>query len=188
MLVCVELRAVFTLTELALALRSLTPFRLVIDSELGRTVELAEPAEITLVPGKGLQVRTSGAVQWSLAGVPIRGVVQAVDVLLEPSVETTDRGVALRFRLTLSNLDLKHTPGLVDDTILAQVNAGLEADSNALRFYVGQTLAGAVAIPHVLPKTKLKSRAKAGQIDISGTEVTIKISIGLEVQKHHEQE
>jgi hypothetical protein len=188
MLFYVELRAVFTLTDLALTLRSLTPFQIVIDSELSRSVELADPSEITLVPGKGLLVRTSGAVQWSLAGVPIRGVVQAVDVLMEPSVETTDRGVALRFRLTLSNLDLKHTPGLVDDTILAQVNAGLEADANALRFYVGQTLAGAVLIPHVLPKTELKSSAKAGQIDISSTEVAIAIFMTLEVQKHNEQE
>lgn len=179
----VELRALLTLKDLASALRALTPLRILIDSAGERYVELAPPSEVTLVEGAGLHVRTSGAVQWSVAGVGIRAKVLAVDVMLRPSVESTPRGAALRFALELSNLDVQHSPGLVDSTILGQVNSALEDEDNALRWYFAETLQVGTDLPRVLPPTHLDFQASGARVDVSATELTLSMPVRFDVAR-----
>jgi len=179
----VELRALLTLQDLATALRALTPLRILIDKEGERYVELAPPSEVTLVEGAGLHVRTSGAVQWSVAGVGIRANVLAVDVLLRPSVESSPRGPALRFALELSNLDLQHSPGLVDSTILGQVNAALVDEENALRWYFAETLQVGTDLPRVLPKTHLEFQASGAQVSVTAAELILSMPVRFDVAR-----
>jgi hypothetical protein len=179
----VELRAILTLSDLEAALRLLTPLRILVDPELNRYVELAEPTEVSLVAGEGMKLRTSGVVQWSLAGVPVRAVVLGVDALLMPSVEATDSGAALRFGLRLSKLDVQYTPGLVEETILTQVNATLAEDRHALCWNFSQTLAASFALPRVLPSTTLWFATSAATVEIDATAVAITIPLQLKVSR-----
>lgn len=178
-----ELRALLTLEDLATALRALTPLRILIDKEGERYVELGPPSEVTLVADAGLQVRTSGAVQWSVAGVGIRANVLSVEVLLRPSVESTPRGPALRFALSLSKLDLQHSPGLVDSTILGQVNAALEDEDNALLWYFGETLQVGTDLPRVWPPTHLDFQASGARVAVTAAELTLSMPVRFDVAR-----
>ncbi len=181
-----ELRALLTLQDLSTALQALTPLRILIDKEGERYVELAPPTEVTLVPGAGLHVRTSGAVQWSVAGVGIRATVLAVDVLLRPSVEDAATGPALRFALELSNLDLQHSPGLIDSTILGQVNAALEDEDNALRWNFAETLQVGTDLPRVLPKTRLEFQASGARVEVTAEHLILSMPVRFDVARDTE--
>jgi hypothetical protein len=124
------LRATLTLAELRSLLDQLVPLRIHLElsekreTQPQRWIELRDPTDVSLVPGRGLRVVCSGAVRYDVGPLHSRVRIREVALLLVPSVRTTtgDDANALSLRLEIERADIAMVPDGIDALIIAGVN------------------------------------------------------------------
>lgn len=122
----------------------------------GHHLSLSEPAEVSLIDGRGLRITCNAEVHWPILGVGVPVHVAGLTVMLEPSVASSsssaapDDDGALLLGVQIEHADVAWVPALLDEKIVEAINAALMKKSGDLSWHFARTLSHLFELPSVL--------------------------------------
>ena len=125
----------------------------------GHYLSLSAPAEVSLVPDRGLRITCDAEVHWPVLGLGVPVHVQGLTVMLEPSVAESpslpgldheDHDDALVLDLQLERADVAWVPAVLDEKIVEAINSALRKKSGELSWHFARTLSHLFELPSVL--------------------------------------
>lgn len=179
-----QLDLVLTVEKVRELLRQFTPIRIHLTptDEDRRWVELEQPSEVTLVPGRGVRAVCSGRLRYELGGMGVPLSIRRVQVLLEPVV-TADQE-QLEFHLSIEDADLQNVPDVIDRALVGKINESLTPQALHLAWGYRKSLTRAVRLPERLePLHELLVSAQRLQVTISDSEVRLMLDLGLALSR-----
>jgi hypothetical protein len=174
------LTALVTKAELTALLGALTPMRITIDEERGRTVTLGRP-ELTLIPGKGLRLRGDARIAWDVAGIAVPVTLQGWQVLLVPRIHVRDKTRLLAFEPVIEELDLKLVPAFLDDKIADAISEAIAKNRSRLAWNFARSLSKRLPLPaRIAPAEMFEIAAVDGEVQV--TEAELRFSVRFEAR------
>lgn len=137
-----NVRAVLTKADLVRFIDEMTPFDVEISRRPRRLISLGKPTEVELVAKAGLRVQGDARIVWEMASLPVSLTVRRWRLLLRPVfVPREGQSLpALALDPVMEELDLKRTPGFLDDRVSEAVNEMLLAQRGKLVWDFGRSL------------------------------------------------
>jgi hypothetical protein len=175
-----ELQLTLGLEELQAILTDAAPLRIDVtrDPKEPRVIDIASPELISLVPGKGLLVRTSARIAWPLLGLSVPLKVTTGSLLLYPKIVRRGDTIGVQFDIKLDGVELKSVPQFMGSGIVDRVNASLEKGNEARVWNVSKTLTRIIPLPKFLvPETKLHLEVMAGRLEIRGDRLVLSVDV-----------
>jgi hypothetical protein len=176
--VSVQIAAILDEPTVAGLLRDLTPLTIGLGDEEqpNRWIEIQRPDRVAFVPGVGLRIDTTAKLNWTVAGVGIPFTIQALTVLLRPSI---DLGIQrLNLLATIEQADLKNVPDVIDQSIVSHVNERLDARPDALGWTFGRTLANHLALPaSMAPLEAFEMKAEHAALEIGSDHLRFSLAL-----------
>lgn len=173
------LQATLGLDDLTDGMERFTPLEMRLgdlDSK-DRTLFVARPSRVTLVPDRGLRIETTAHLTWTIAGVVVPVAIQAAQIILIPEIVPKDGRDVLRFQLVLESADLKHVPAFLEAKVVDQVNDALKADDARPTWRFLDTLSFIVGLPKRLQSARaFELDAKWGAMNITDSAVVFTVS------------
>jgi hypothetical protein len=181
-----DIDVVLTIESVKRLLREFTPVRIHLTEkdEDSRWVELDTPSDISLVPGRGIRIVTSGRVRYALAGLSVPASIRQLAVVLEPRVVTAGAQRRLDFRLQIDDADLELVPGVIDRAIVHKLNDALTPQATHMSWNFGRDLAKAVHLPERLePLDQLLIQAEGGEVMVTSSELRIRLHLAVALSR-----
>lgn len=122
----------------------------------GHYLSLSAPAEVSLIPDRGLRITCDAEVHWPVLGLGVPLHVQGLTVVLEPSVAEfpsstgLDHDDTLVLDLQIEHADVAWVPAVLDEKIVEAINSALRKKSGELSWYFARTLSHLFELPAVL--------------------------------------
>jgi hypothetical protein len=120
------------------------------DSESDNSLSLSDLADVRLVPDLGLRVECKARVRWPVLGIELPLALNALTLLLVPSIGQGPHGDTLVFRISVEHADFTAVPDMIDQRITAAINAKLEAKGAELCWDLSKSLALSTVLPALL--------------------------------------
>jgi hypothetical protein len=170
-----QLRAILSKEDLVGLIDGLTPLDVEISRRPRRSISLAKPSRIELVPGAGLRVQGDARISWEVAALPVAVTVRSWRVLLEPSIVVRDDGAQiLLLDPVLEELDFKRVPGFLDERIIEALNEALAMQRSKLAWNFTKTLSIHKPLsPRLVPPRSVDLVPTRGEVEVSSTEVSL---------------
>jgi len=136
---------------------------------------LSAAREVSLVEGKGLRVTCNAQIRWPVLGIDIPINIDALTVLLEPSI--AQEGEALELGLRIEHADVAWVPAILDEKIVDTVNQALTKKSAELSWNFSKALSQDFVLPAMLqPLLALGLKAGWGKIRTTHEAMVLVIS------------
>lgn len=179
------IKVVLSFEELVELVHQLAPIRIHIgpDDDVTRCVELEEPHNIYLVPGKGLHLEASGQVRYDVFGITFAAKISNVRLLIEPRIEvrpatSEEPSPVLLFSLHIEDGSLRLVPSLIDQRIIGRVNEVLTPDATKMLWEFPDTLTQSFSLPERLqPLDAFLVESGAGEVDVTDDEVGFAVKL-----------
>ncbi|HEY6559131.1 MAG TPA: hypothetical protein VI072_17730 [Polyangiaceae bacterium] len=175
--------AVLRASEIATLLDQFAPIRIhLTPTDADRSwVELEQPREVELVPGRGIRVVCTGRLRYALGGIKLPLSIRRIQVLLEPKIVELGPGEQrLDFALQIEDADLENVPGLVDRAIVGKVNDSLTPETTNMLWEFSRTFRLDVNMPARLePLHQLLLRAPIGAVAVTTEGVALRLHLDL---------
>jgi hypothetical protein len=120
------------------------------DAESDNSLALSDLRDVRLVPDVGLRIECRARVSWPVLGIQLPVVLNALTLLLVPSIGKGPEGDTLVFRINLEHADFTAVPDLIDQRIRAAINAKLEAKDAELAWDLSKSLTLSAPLPTLL--------------------------------------
>jgi hypothetical protein len=175
--------AVLKASEIATLLGQFAPIRIHLTptDEDRSWVELEQPREVEMVPGRGIRVVCSGRLRYALGGIKLPLSIRRIQILLEPKIVDLGPGEQrLDFALQIEDADLENVPGLVDRAIVGKVNDSLTPETTSMLWEFSRTFHIDVNLPERLePLHQLLLRAPIGAVTVTTDGVALRLHLDL---------
>lgn len=150
-----------------------------------RWVEIERPTEVSLVPGVGVRIVSSGRIRYEVAGISVPLAMRRLQLLFTPEVATREQAKGrLDFRFRVEEADLELVPGLVEGAIVAKVNDSLEPSRLGTSWDFMRSLSMAVALPERFePLNSFLLQAQKAQVAVSEDALEVRLELGLGVSR-----
>lgn len=137
-------------------------------------VLLSAATGVSLVEGRGLRITCNAQIRWPVLGMDIPINVEALTVLVEPSVP--EGGEALLLGVKLEHADVAWVPALVDAKILDAINDALKK-SGDLSWNFTKTLSHEFSLPAMLqPLHALDLNVGWGKVRVTNEAMVLVVS------------
>jgi hypothetical protein len=144
-----------------------------VDSE--HYVLLSAATGVSLVEGRGLRITCNAQIRWPVLGMDIPINVDALTVLVEPSVP--EGGEALFLGVKLEHADVAWVPALVDAKILDAINDALKRKRGDLSWNFTKTLSHEFSLPEMLqPLHALDLNVGWGKVRVTNEAMVLVVS------------
>jgi hypothetical protein len=177
----VQIQAVLDRATLAQLLAQLTPLIIDLDGDENhnrRWLEIGAPERLELVAGQGIRLRIAARLQWTVLGVPVPVTILSATMRLDPVIADSPSGGRLNLLATLEDADLKHVPELIEEPIVAHINARLAAKQDAFGWDFGQTLTHSIALPAALaPVRSFELGVRHGSVAVDAEALRLSVEL-----------
>lgn len=119
--------AIFSREDLQQLLTELLPTRVAFGENEDGWLELYDLGDVALVPNAGLRIACKAKLRWQIAGITLPISLQALTVLLRPTIAKQAAGDALALGVEIEHADLVNVPEFIDQKITDRVNRELAA-------------------------------------------------------------
>jgi hypothetical protein len=181
-----KLEAVLSLGTLATLVRQLTPLKILLGEEGGaeRYLLLTDPDRITLVRDAGLRVTCKARLCWPVLGLTLPVSLNALSILLRPTIARRDNGEALVFQVEIQQIDLAGFPALVDAHVTDKVNKALSDRRVELVWDFTGTLSHSFPLPPMLDLVStFDLKVVDGKVEIGEQTLRLVIAFGASVTR-----
>jgi hypothetical protein len=120
------------------------------DADSDNSLALSDLKDVRLVPDRGLRVECKARVRWPVLGIEIPVALNALTLLLVPSIGRGPDGDTLVFRIVLEHADFAAVPELLDKRITSTINSKLAAKDAELSWDLSRTLTLSTPLPELL--------------------------------------
>jgi hypothetical protein len=120
------------------------------DSESDNLLALDQLGEVRLVPDLGLRVECKARVRWPVLGIQLPVALNALTLLLIPTIGQGPHGTTLVFRISVEHADFTAVPDVIDQRITAAINARLEGKDAELSWDLARALTLSAPLPPLL--------------------------------------
>ncbi len=178
----VQIKASLDRTTVAQLLAELTPLTIDLDEDdsQGRWIQIGVPDGLEFIAGRGIRIHTTARLQWTVAGLNVPVTISSLSMLLAPVIAPSPSGGRLNLEATLEEADLKHVPELIEEGIVARVNARLAARPDAFGWDFGKTLALHKALPaSMAPVHGFEMNAHDGALEIDSQAVWLSVELSM---------
>ena len=136
---------------------------------------LSAATTVTLVEGRGLRFTCNAQIRWPVLGMDLPINVEAVTVLIEPSVP--DGSQSLLLGVQLEHANVSWLPALLDAKIVHAVNDALREKRDALSWNFAQALSHEFPLPELLqPLRALDLSAGWGKVRVTAEAMVLVVS------------
>lgn len=136
---------------------------------------LSAATAVSLVEGRGLRFTCNAQIHWPVLGIDVPINVEALTVLVEPSVPEGSELLVLGVELEYANVSW--LPALVDAKIVEAVNEALKAKSRELSWNFTKTLSHEFPLPELLqPIRALDLKVAWGKVRVTTEALVLVIS------------
>jgi hypothetical protein len=118
--------------------------------EDGARLTLHEPAEITLVPERGVRLGCQAKVHWPVMGLQVPLDVHSLVALLRISIGRGEDGATLDLALRIEKVDFAILPAMIDERIRTRINEALVERHVAFSWNFQDTLSRVLALPPMI--------------------------------------
>jgi hypothetical protein len=183
-----DIDLVLSAEQIVALLSEATPVRIHLTErdEDTRWVELERPTEVTLVPGVGVRIVSSGRIRYELAGIQLPFSIRRVQLLFAPKVvSVAGEPERLHFELSLEAADLENIPGVAERMLMTAVNELLAPERLGTVWNFGRMLDKSLVMPERYePLNQFWLRSPAGRVTITATELRLHLKIGVGFSRH----
>lgn len=172
-----KLTVTLTSDEVTSIVKDFLPARIGLagDPADARWIEIDDPEDVSLIPGRGVRVVCSARV---------RGVAPSGDVTLPhlylmfvPQSVATPAGRAIHLKVRLE--DVEGAEGL-DRALVARLEDDLQEHGADLAWEFTRTLRGSFALPERLQRVRaVRLRASRGEVEVTETAITLTVWMGV---------
>jgi hypothetical protein len=163
-----RIEVTFSSDDLLRALAQAFPLTIRFGEAKQHSLTLSDLGEAKLVAGVGLRVACKARVRWPLLGIDVPMAVSSLAFLLLPSIGESEGGATLAFRASVEHADFANLPALMDDRIVATVNAKLAARQSELSWKFMKALTHVAPLPATLePLESLAIRPAWGKVQVT---------------------
>jgi len=163
-----QIELIFSRDDLLRVLEQAFPLTIRFGEAKEHSLTLTDLGEAKLVPGVGLRIACKGRVRWPLLGIDVPMVVSSLAFLLLPSIGESEKGATLAFRASVERADFANLPALVDDRIVATINAKLAAKESELSWKFMKALTHVAPLPATLePLESFAIRPAWGKVRVT---------------------
>jgi hypothetical protein len=120
------------------------------DAESDNSLELSDLGEVRLVPDEGLRVQCKARVRWPVLGIELPVALNALTLMLVPSIGKGPHGDTLVFRISIEHADFTAVPEMIDKRITATINSKLAANDAELSWDLSRALTLSARLPALL--------------------------------------
>lgn len=120
------------------------------DTESDNSLALTDLGEVRLVPDVGLRIECRARVRWPVLGIELPVALNALTLMLVPSVGQGPHGDTLVFRITIEHADFTAVPDIIDQRITKAINAKLESKDVELCWDLSKALTLSAQLPELL--------------------------------------
>jgi len=120
------------------------------DAESDNSLALSELGDVRLVPDLGLRIECKARVRWPVLGIELPVALNALTLMLVPSVGKGAHGDTLVFRIAIEHADFTAIPDIIDQRITKAINAKLESKDAELCWDLSKTLTLSAQLPELL--------------------------------------
>jgi hypothetical protein len=136
---------------------------------------LSAATAVSLVEGRGLRLTCNAQIRWPMLGIDVPINVEALTVLVEPSVPEGSESLVLGVQLEHANVSW--LPALVDAKIVEAVNDSLKTKSRELSWNFTKTLSHEFPLPELLqPIRALDLNVAWGKVRVTAEALVLVIS------------
>ena len=97
------------------------------DAESDNSLALSELGDVRLVPERGLRIECKARVRWPVLGIELPVALNALTLMLIPSIGQGPHGDTLVFRIAIEHADFTAVPDIIDQRITQAINTKLES-------------------------------------------------------------
>ena len=173
--------------ELVQLLRALAPLRIHMtpSDEDRRWVQLEAPTSVRIEPDVGVHFDTHGRLRYRVSGYNVEATIHKVSVCLVPQVVQNDGSQPrLAFKVNLTDGDLEHVPGLVDDFLVSVVNRALTPQDTGMVWDFGKALSKSFSLPDRLePLRSIDLSATQGELVVASDCLRLRVGIDVAVKR-----
>lgn len=120
------------------------------DAESDNSLALSDLGDVRLVPDLGLRVECKARVRWPVLGIELPVALNALTLMLVPSVGRGPHGDTLVFRIAIEHADFTAVPDIIDQRITKAINAKLESKDAELCWDLSRSLTLSAQLPELL--------------------------------------
>ena len=113
-----------------------------------------------LVPDLGLRIECKARVRWPVLGIELPVALNALTLMLVPSVGQGPHGDTLVFRIAIEHADFTAVPDIIDQRITKAINAKLESKDAELCWDLSKTLTLSARLPELSKRRCFARRTK----------------------------
>jgi hypothetical protein len=125
-----------------------------------------------------------GHVQYEYAGINLPIHVRSIQLLMKPSIDTTNGTHCLAFNLEIEDADLAYVPALIDKAITNAVRSALKPDQTRLLWDFGKTLSHAFRLPPALePLDVFEVSVDRGSVAITADALVFSVAVRNHVRR-----
>jgi hypothetical protein len=136
---------------------------------------LSATTAVSLVEGRGLRFTCNAQIRWPVLGMDVPINIEALTVLVEPSVPDGSESLVLGVQLEHANVSW--LPALVDAKIVEAVNDALKTKSRELSWNFTKTLSHEFPLPELLrPLRALDLNVAWGKVRVTAEALVIVVS------------
>jgi hypothetical protein len=176
----IQIEAVLDHATVVDLLAQLTPLRVDLGdlSDRDRWIEVNPPDDVAFVAGKGIRIRTTARLSWSVAGIQVPFEIRELRILLAPTLGHSEAGGRLNLRPTLEEAELKHVPAVIEHGLIARVNDRLAAEPDKLGWDFAKTLAVRLFLPPAMaPLSGFEMDARDARLVVEPDALRIQVSL-----------
>ena len=170
---------IFSREDLAQLLGELLPTKIRLGDESDDAwLALFDLGEVALVPNVGLRVSCKAKLRWEVAGVGVPITLNALTVLLRPTILKREAGDVLSFGIEIEHADLANVPEFIDTKITDRVNRELAAKQEEMAWDFTTSLSRVVPLPpRIEPIDAIDVKVAWGKMRIDADAMVIAISL-----------
>jgi hypothetical protein len=157
-----HLKAILTRDDLHGVLMQFAPLEICL-AENGKLL-LSSPAEVALVPGKGMSVVCDATLQWPVLGFALPVQMRGLAVQVQPSVRSGPDGgnTVLALTLQIDRTGFSLLPAMIDERVTSRVNQELVKKDVELSWNFEKTLSHVFSLPDALTSAAALSLKVSG--------------------------
>jgi hypothetical protein len=157
------------------------------DAEADHSLGLSDLGEVTLVADVGLRVTCKAHIHWPVLGLDVPLALNALTLLLMPTIGEGADGDRLVFRASIEHADFEGFPALIDRGIAAAINAKLAAKGGELAWNFSRALTYLAPFPPLLEQLEAFAiRPAWGKVRITEEAIVYAASFHSALVRHGE--